>query len=102
MTLREEHVASSLNAIYIFKTYRARISEFAYFRTIMTGLVNSIYSNNNETNNNNKKQLTASSFKIKGDRNRKLKGKGKIRNITGAYGVKRNEEIKKGLDNRKN
>ena len=72
MTLREEHVASSLNAIYIFKTYRARISEFAYFRTIMTGLVNCIYSNNNETNNNNKKQLTASFFK-----NRKLKGKGK-------------------------
>ena len=68
----------------------------------MTGLVNCIYSNNNETNNNNKKQLTASFFKIKGDRNRKLKGKGKIRNITGAYGVKRNEEIKKGLDNRKN
>ena len=61
----------------------------------MTGLVNCIYSKNNETNNNNKKQLTASFF-------RKLKGKGKIRNIMGAYGVKRIEEIKKGLDNRKN
>ena len=66
----------------------------------MTGLVNCIYSNNNETNNNNnKQQLTASSFKIKGDRNRRLTGNGKIRNITGAYGVKINEEIKKGLDN---
>ena len=63
----------------------------------MTGLVNGIYSNNNETNNNNKKQLTASFFE-----NRKLKGKGKIHNIMGAYGEKRNEEIKKGLDNRKN
>ena len=77
----------------MFKTHRAHISEFAYFRTMMTGLVNYIYSNNNETinNNNNNKKLTNSFFKIKGDRSRMLKEGGKI---TGTYGVNRNEEIK--------
>ena len=51
----------------MFKTHRAHISEFAYFRTMMTGLVNYIYSNNNETinNNNNKKNLPILSSKSK-------------------------------------
>ena len=67
MTLRREHVASLLHARYMFKTHRAHISEFAYFRTMMTGLVNYIYSNNNETinNNNNKKNLPILSSKSK-------------------------------------
>ena len=38
---------------YIFKTHRDCISKFAPFRTMLTGLVNCIYSRKNETNNKN-------------------------------------------------
>ena len=52
----------------------------------MTSLVNCIYSNNNKTYDKNK---------VRGDRNRSLNGGRKICNITGAYVMNRNEEIKK-------
>ena len=42
-----------------------------------------------------KQQLTTSFFKVRGDRNRSLNGGRKICNITGAYVMNRNEEIKK-------
>ena len=40
-------------------------------------------------------QLTTSFFMVKDDRIRDLNGVGKIRNITGAYELNRNEKIKK-------
>ena len=61
----------------------------------MTALVNFICSHNNNNNLQQKQQLTTSFFVVKGDRIRDLNGVGKIRNITGAYELNKNEKIKK-------
>ena len=62
---------------------------------MVTGLVNCIYSKNNETNN--KKTTTyleGSHFLLHDQRLQEPKGR-KIRNVTDAHEVNRNEEIKK-------
>ena len=69
---------------------------------MLTGLVNCIYSRK-KRNQQQKQQLTTkgvtSFFMIKGDRN--LNRGGKIRYITDAYEVNRNEKKRKLLNNKK-
>ena len=66
---------------------------------MMAGLVNftrpAIILFERQRNQRQKQQLTTFFFRIKGGRNMTLNGGGKIRNITGAYGANRNEEIRK-------
>ena len=64
---------------------------------MMAGLVNftkpAIILFERQRNQRQKQQLTTFFFRIKGGMT--LNGGGKIRNITGAYGANRNEEIRK-------